>query len=172
MDADIALAVRGARVRFGAVVPCDGVDVTVHAGEIVAIIGPNGAGKSTLLDAISGFAPLEAGSVAIGGTDVTRALPYRRARLGLARSFQDARGFANMTVREALLGSLHGRFRGGLAHVNIVTNLVFSGMSGSGSGAPAEFARSAAAILERRVQNSPPARNEDRGRQRAGRQSR
>ena len=114
MDADIALEVRGVRVRFGAVVPCDGVDVTVNAGEIVAIIGPNGAGKSTLLDAISGFAPLEAGSVAIGGTDVTRALPYRRARFGLARSFQDARGFANMTVREALLGSLHGSFRGGL----------------------------------------------------------
>jgi len=112
--ADVALEVRGARVRFGAVVPCDAVDITVRTGEIVGIIGPNGAGKSTLLDAVSGFAPMEAGTVAIAGIDVTRALPYRRARLGLARSFQDARGFANMTVREALLGSLHRNFRGGL----------------------------------------------------------
>jgi ABC-type branched-subunit amino acid transport system ATPase component len=114
VDAELALEVRGARVRFGAVVPCDGVDIAVRPGEIVGIIGPNGAGKSTLLDAISGFAVLEQGSIAIGGSDVTRALPYRRARLGLARSFQDARLFMNMTVREALLGCLHGSFRGGL----------------------------------------------------------
>src|SRR5947209_6152142 len=77
--ADVALEVRGARVRFGVVVPCDGVDISVRAGEIVGIIGPNGAGKSTLLDAISGFAPMEAGTIAIDGVDVTRALPYRRA---------------------------------------------------------------------------------------------
>ena len=109
-----ALEVRGARVRFGAVVAVNDVDVAIAPGEIVGIIGPNGAGKSTLMDAISGFAPLESGSVAIGGENVTRALPYRRARLGLARSFQDARLFANMTVRESLLGSMHQTFRGGI----------------------------------------------------------
>ena len=114
MPAEIALEVRDARVRFGSVVACDGVHIALRPGEIVGIIGPNGAGKSTLLDAISGFAPLERGTIAIDGVDVTRALPYRRARIGLARSFQDARGFANMTVRDALLGALHRSFRGGL----------------------------------------------------------
>jgi ABC-type branched-subunit amino acid transport system ATPase component len=109
-----ALRVSGARIGFGGVVAVDGVDLHVAPGEIVGIIGPNGAGKSTLLDAISGFAPLDAGTVEIGGVDVTRAYPYRRSRLGLSRSFQDARLFANLTVREALLGSMHPLFRSGV----------------------------------------------------------
>jgi len=102
------------RALPGAVRSDDPDDLAGAHRDIHTVAGHDGAGKSTLLDAISGFAPMEAGTAAIGGVDVTRALPYRRARLGLARSFQDARGFANMTVREALLGSLHGSFRGGL----------------------------------------------------------
>jgi len=113
MAAEVVLEVRGARVAFGGVHAVDGVDLSVRDGEVVGIIGPNGAGKTTLLDAISGFVPLDAGAVVIGGRDASRALPYLRARMGVARSFQDARMFPNMTVRETLLGGMHQWFAAG-----------------------------------------------------------
>ena len=92
----------------------DGVDLAVAPGEIVGLIGPNGAGKSTLLDALSGFVPAGPGVVRLAGRDVTSMLPYRRARLGLARSFQDARLYPSLTVSEVLLGGLHDRFSSGV----------------------------------------------------------
>lgn len=102
-----ALEATGIEVRFGGLVAVDGVSLRVAAGEIVGIIGPNGAGKSTLLGALSGHVPLSGGRVTLNGRDVTGALPYRRARLGMARSFQDARLFPSLTVREVLEGACH-----------------------------------------------------------------
>jgi len=106
------------RVTFGGLAAVDGVDLTVAPGEVVGVIGPNGAGKSTLLNVISGFVAVDAGSddarVVFDGVDVTNVLPYRRARLGMARSFQDARLFPAMTVRDALLGAFHEGFTSGL----------------------------------------------------------
>ncbi|HVM39680.1 MAG TPA: ATP-binding cassette domain-containing protein, partial [Acidimicrobiia bacterium] len=108
------LSVRNVRVTFGGVVAVAGVDLDVAPGEVVGIIGPNGAGKTTLLDAVSGFAALAAGAVHLDGRDVTRMLPYRRARLGLARSFQDARLYPSLSVREVLLGAFHPAFSSGV----------------------------------------------------------
>jgi ABC-type branched-subunit amino acid transport system ATPase component len=108
-----ALDVRGVTVRFGGLVAVDGVELSVAPGEIVGVIGPNGAGKTTLLDAVSGFVNPSEGSVLLGGTDVTRAVPYVRARHGLGRSFQDARLFPSLTVREVLLGAFHPSFSSG-----------------------------------------------------------
>ena len=108
-----ALEVRGVSVRFGGLVAVDGVELTVAPGEIVGVIGPNGAGKTTLLDAVSGFVTPSAGTVLVGGTDVTRLVPYVRARHGLGRSFQDARLFPSLTVREVLLGAFHPSFSSG-----------------------------------------------------------
>jgi ABC-type branched-subunit amino acid transport system ATPase component len=109
-----SLDVRDVQVRFGGIVAVDGVDLLVRPGEVVGVIGPNGAGKTTLLDAISGFAPLSRGQIVLGGRDVTRTLPYLRARAGLARSFQDARLFPTMTVRETLLAAVHPDFVNGI----------------------------------------------------------
>jgi ABC-type branched-subunit amino acid transport system ATPase component len=114
MAADPVLAIAGARVSFGGVHAVDGVDLSVREGEVVGIIGPNGAGKTTLLDAVSGFVALDAGTIRIAGRDATRALPYARARMGVARSFQDARMFPNMSVRETLMGGMHQWFAAGL----------------------------------------------------------
>jgi branched-chain amino acid transport system ATP-binding protein len=107
------LDVRGVHVHFGGVRAVDGVDLAVAPGEIVGIIGPNGAGKTRLLDAICGHAPLTGGEVWFDGRRVDEVLPYRRARLGIGRSFQDARLFPSMTVREVLLGALHPSFTSG-----------------------------------------------------------
>jgi branched-chain amino acid transport system ATP-binding protein len=97
-----ALEVVDVRVRFGGIDAVGGVSLRVAAGEIVGIIGPNGAGKTTLLDVISGFTAADAGQVLLGGHDLTRLSPDRRARLGLGRSFQDALLFPALTVEETI----------------------------------------------------------------------
>jgi branched-chain amino acid transport system ATP-binding protein len=88
---------------FGALKAVDGVSLTIRQGERRALIGPNGAGKTTLFNLISGELPVTGGSIALFGTDVTRSTPYRRAALGMARTFQITRLFPNMTVFENAL---------------------------------------------------------------------
>ncbi len=97
------LVVRDIARAFGGVTAVAGVRLDVAAGEVLGIIGPNGAGKTTLFEIIAGFVPPDAGTVTFAGRDVTRATPERRARLGLVRSFQDARLFATMTVLETVM---------------------------------------------------------------------
>jgi branched-chain amino acid transport system ATP-binding protein len=95
-----ALDVQDVAIRFGGVQALRGAAITVAPGEIVGIIGPNGAGKTTLFDVISGFLAPDRGRVLIEGADVTSLAPDARARLGLCRSFQNARLFPSLTVAE------------------------------------------------------------------------
>ena len=88
---------------FGGLKAVDGVSLAVGAGERRAVIGPNGAGKTTLFNLVSGDIPVSAGSIWLFGEDATRRTPYQRAGLGMARTFQITRLFANLTVRENLL---------------------------------------------------------------------
>jgi thiamine transport system ATP-binding protein len=76
------LTVDGAIVRFGEHAALDGVDLSVHDGEIVAVLGPSGSGKSTLLRAIAGLEPLAGGTIAWDGTDLAGTPPHKR-RFGL-----------------------------------------------------------------------------------------
>ena len=76
------------------------VTLEVNRHEVVGLIGPNGAGKSTLVNVMSGFDRPTAGSVELGGRDVTGWPPHRRARAGLARTFQHSRSFRELSVRE------------------------------------------------------------------------
>jgi branched-chain amino acid transport system ATP-binding protein len=96
------LEVDGLAKGFGAVRAVDGVSFRLPAGRILGIIGPNGAGKTTLFDLVSGFLAPDAGRVVLAGRDVTTLPAHARARLGLGRSFQDARLFPSLTVFEAL----------------------------------------------------------------------
>ncbi|MQA17837.1 MAG: ATP-binding cassette domain-containing protein, partial [Pseudonocardiaceae bacterium] len=75
-----------------------GIDLDIASGEIVALIGPNGAGKTTVFDLISGFVSPDVGRVVLDGIDISAFGPDVRARLGLGRSFQDARLFPALTV--------------------------------------------------------------------------
>ncbi len=72
-------------------------------GEILGLIGPNGAGKTTVVNALSGFQKPSVGSVRVGGRDVTGWPPHKLARIGLGRSFQGIRLFANMSVLENVM---------------------------------------------------------------------
>ena len=96
-----ALSLAGLEVRFGGVVAVWDVTLSVPEGQLLGIIGANGAGKTTLFDAISGLVP-HGGRLWLGEDELTGLPPQRRARAGLGRSFQDARLFPALTVREAL----------------------------------------------------------------------
>lgn len=101
-----SLELRDISVRFGGVEAVGEVSLAVAPGEVLGVIGPNGAGKTTLFDLISGFTRADQGAVLLAGRDVTGLSADRRARLGLGRSFQDARLFPAMTVAETLATAL------------------------------------------------------------------
>src|SRR3954447_9108876 len=98
-----ALTVHDLVVAFGGVRAVDGVSFDVRPGEVIGLLGPNGSGKTTLLNAISGQLRPTGGLVALDGRDLVDWMPEDRARLGLVRSFQDARLFPELTVEDVLL---------------------------------------------------------------------
>jgi ABC-type branched-subunit amino acid transport system ATPase component len=100
---DVLLEARGVTVRFGGVVALEGVDFTAAPGAITGLVGPNGAGKTTLFGALSGLLHPRSGRVLLDGVDVTGASIQRRARLGLARTFQRLELFSELTVRDHLV---------------------------------------------------------------------
>ncbi len=99
-------------VRFGAVAALSQVTVTVASGERRALIGPNGAGKTTLFNVIAGDLRPATGTVRFEERDVTRLASWRRARLGLGRTFQRATLFPQLTVAENLALAVGQRRRG------------------------------------------------------------
>ena len=99
-EGPVVLEVENLVKRFGGITATNDVSFKLHENEILGFIGPNGAGKTTLFDEISGFISLDGGRVYLGGEDVTDLTPDGRARRGLGRSFQDARMFPALTVRD------------------------------------------------------------------------
>ena len=101
----------GVSRRFGGVRAVQSVTLRVETGECVAVIGPNGAGKTTLFEIASGFVRPDEGTVRLGGDDVTRIPPERRAARGLVRSFQNALLFPTLDVRDTIALALARRPR-------------------------------------------------------------
>ncbi len=95
-----ALEIRGVTVRFGGHQALSEVSLDVDAGQIVGLIGPNGAGKTTLFNAVCGVVTPNAGSVRLGGRDISRLATHRRARLGLGRTFQRLEVFSSLSVAD------------------------------------------------------------------------
>ena len=100
------LKVVGMRRSFGGIRAVDDVDLEVFPNEILGLIGPNGAGKTTLFDLICGFTSADDGSVFVDGQLLGGHTPAARSRMGLGRSFQDARLFPALTVEETLAVAL------------------------------------------------------------------
>ncbi len=111
------LQLEGVGRRFAGLAALEGVDLAVAQGGIHAVIGPNGAGKTTLFNLISGLFPPSAGRIRFAGRDVTRMAAHRRARLGLARTFQNIRLFDEMSLLENVLTGLHPGLAASLSSV-------------------------------------------------------
>lgn len=97
------LVTAGLIKRYGGLMANDGVAIAVSAGEIRGLIGPNGAGKTTFVNLVTGIEQPDAGDVMLDGSAITGLSPHRIAARGLVRSFQVARVFGNLTVRENLM---------------------------------------------------------------------
>jgi branched-chain amino acid transport system ATP-binding protein len=110
----IALAVEDVSKNFGGVAALANVSLAVEEGERRVLLGPNGAGKTTLFHTISGNVMPSGGRIAWFGLDITRLRPDRRARLGLARTFQITNLFPRLTVLDSVLLALGGAGGGGL----------------------------------------------------------
>jgi branched-chain amino acid transport system ATP-binding protein len=103
----------GVTKLFDAVRAVDDVTISIADGSLTCLIGPNGAGKSTLLGCISGFHLVDSGRVCVGGNDVTRWPPHRRARHGLATVFQTTRPLEQLDVLDNAAVGAHVRSRAG-----------------------------------------------------------
>ena len=105
------LETRGLSVDFGGLTALDGLDLAVYPGEIVSVIGPNGAGKTTLFNAITATVSASEGDIRFEGESLIGLDPNRVTARGIARTFQNVRLFANMTVLENVMVSQHCRTR-------------------------------------------------------------
>jgi branched-chain amino acid transport system ATP-binding protein len=101
-----ALELTGVSKRFGGLQALSGVSLSVSPGEVLGLIGPNGAGKSTLVSCITGVLRIDGGAIRFGDADIRRLAPHRRARRGIARTFQKVRLADQLTVYENVAAGL------------------------------------------------------------------
>ena len=112
--ADNLLVAQSVRKEFGGLVATDDIDFTIPRSAIVALIGPNGAGKTTFFNQITGVYVPTSGSIVFDGTEVVGKPPHAIVELGIGRTFQNIRLFAQMTAVENVLVGMHCRLRGGI----------------------------------------------------------
>ncbi len=127
--------------RFGGLYALNNVDMSVAAGQVTGLIGPNGAGKTTLINCISGLDHPTSGQITFRDHPIQRADPHEITRLGVARTYQNIRLFAEMTAEENLFIGQHGR-----GNSTFLGSLVFSpGYRGE----QRQFRQRAGSLLER-----------------------
>jgi branched-chain amino acid transport system ATP-binding protein len=111
---DNLLVAEKVRKEFGGLVATDDIDFTIPRGSIFALIGPNGAGKTTFFNQITGVYVPTSGSIVFDGTEVVGKPPHAIVELGVGRTFQNIRLFAQMTALENVLVGMHCRLTGGI----------------------------------------------------------
>ena len=121
----------GVTKRFGGMTAVNGVDFNIMKGEILGLIGPNGAGKTTLFNCISAFHKTDEGTITFNGKQINKLSPDKICRLGIARTFQAAKNFPDMSVRENVrMGALFGQTGISYAQADKLTDdtMTFTGL--------------------------------------------
>ena len=111
---DFILQTKDLSKVFGGLVALENLDMAIEEGKITAVIGPNGAGKTTLFNLIAGVFSATSGEILFQGKRINSVPPHKRASLGIARTFQHALLFGNMTVIENIMAGQHPRSRYGI----------------------------------------------------------
>ena len=97
------LATEDVIVRFGGLRALSEASIDVDPGRVTGLIGPNGAGKTTLFNVITGLQDPDGGRVVLDGVNITRYSPFRRARMGISRTFQKREAFTSLSARDNVL---------------------------------------------------------------------
>ncbi len=121
-SAPVKLHVDSISLSFGGIRALNNVDFQVREGEICAVIGPNGAGKTSLINSINGFYHPQQGRIIFEGQDITQLPPYKRAKLGISRTFQNIALYTNMTALDNLMAARHLHMKS-----NMLTGALFWG---------------------------------------------
>ena len=100
---DVILETRGLSNSFGRICTADNLNITIEEGLLTSIIGPNGAGKSTLINLLTGYLPVQSGTIVFRGKEITRFPIHRRVRQGICRSFQIVNVFSGLTVAQNVM---------------------------------------------------------------------
>jgi branched-chain amino acid transport system ATP-binding protein len=116
------LHIQNISLNFGGIRALQQIDFNVRQGEILAVIGPNGAGKTSLINSINGFYNPQEGAIVFQGRDITRLPPYKRAQLGISRTFQNIALYTNMTALDNLMAARHIHMKS-----NLLTGAIFWG---------------------------------------------
>jgi branched-chain amino acid transport system ATP-binding protein len=108
------LTLDGLHLSFGGVSALAGVSLDVNPHDFFAVIGPNGAGKTSIFNCVSGIYAPTSGRIRLDGRDITDLRPHQRARLGIARTFQNIALFKGMTVLDNIKLGRHVHLRSGV----------------------------------------------------------
>jgi ABC-type branched-subunit amino acid transport system ATPase component/ABC-type branched-subunit amino acid transport system permease subunit len=115
------LSASGVNLSFGGIAALTDVSLAVSPGSIHAVIGPNGAGKTSLLNVLTGYYAADAGVITLAGRSIHGRAPYAIARLGVARTFQTAQLFGELTARENVAVGLSGARPGNILATLLAT---------------------------------------------------
>ncbi len=110
----VKLHVDDISLSFGGIKALSQVNFQVEAGAIFSVIGPNGAGKTSLINSINGFYRPQSGRILFEGADISQLPPYRRAALGISRTFQNIALYTNATVLDNLMAARHIHMKSGM----------------------------------------------------------
>jgi ABC-type branched-subunit amino acid transport system ATPase component/ABC-type branched-subunit amino acid transport system permease subunit len=106
-DSESMLSIKCLAKKFGGVVAVDGFDLEIYEGEVVGLIGPNGSGKTTVFNLISGYYPVDSGTITFHGNELTKKESTSIVLGGISRTFQNIRLFGNMSVLQNVTTALH-----------------------------------------------------------------
>lgn len=107
----VLLKTQGLTIQFGGLVAINELDFDINPGEVVGLIGPNGSGKTTFLNLITGIYPCSSGEIRFQGESIVGLAPAEIARKGIARTFQNNRLFANLSVLDNVIIGMHCKQR-------------------------------------------------------------